>query len=160
MLGTSYARKDRFIKEKRHDVYREMQKHAEPAKCPSCGAVFINGRWQWHDADGHVSELLCPACKRTVDNYPAGEIELKGDFFIGHKEEILNLVRNTEKQEKNLHPLERIMTITDGTEKTTVTTTGIHVARRIGEAVSKAFKGHLSLRYGDGEQSVTVRWIR
>jgi len=160
MLGTSYARKDRFINEKRHDVYREMQKHAEPAKCPKCGAVYINGRWQWHDDGEHASDVLCPACKRTADNYPAGEIELRGDFFVDHREEILNLVRNTEKQEKTQHPLERIITITENEDHTTVTTTGIHVARRIGEAVSKAFKGHLSLRYGNGEQSVNAQWIR
>lgn len=160
MSRSSFARKDRFIKEKRHDVYRENQKPAEPAKCPSCGCVFVNGRWQWQNTDKHAALVICPACRRTADNCPAGEIELKGSFFVGHREEIINLVRNTEKQEKSLHPLERIMTVTDNGTSATVTTTGIHVARRIGEAISKAFKGNLDLRYGDGEQSVTARWER
>ncbi|MBM3163656.1 MAG: ATPase [Chlorobi bacterium] len=160
MSGTSFARKDRFIKEKRHDVYREMQKHAEPAKCPSCGAVFVNGRWQWQGIEKDAVHILCPACKRTADNYPAGEIEFGGIFFLEHRNEIINLVMNTERQEKKLHPLERIMHITHNEATTAVTTTGIHVARRISEAVAKAFKGHLSLRYGDGEQSLTARWMR
>jgi hypothetical protein len=160
MSGSSFARKDRFLKEKRHDVYRENQKHSEPAKCPVCGCVFANGRWQWLDTDKHAAEVVCPACRRTADNCPAGEIELKGSFLVSHKEEIINLVRNTENQEKNLHPLERIMTVTDNGSSAKVTTTGIHVARRIGDALSKAFKGNLVLRYGDGEQSITARWER
>ncbi|MCF8384006.1 MAG: hypothetical protein K9G39_10545, partial [Chlorobium sp.] len=102
---------------------------------------------------------------KKLHNQPVG-YHLKLDLFLSaqwgplHKEEIINLVRNTEKQEKSLHPLERIIALVDNGTSTKVTTTGIHVARRIGEALSKAFKGNLVLRYGDGEQSVTARWER
>jgi len=40
-----YERKDRLIKEKRHDVYRERIKCPEPTLCTECGALFLNGRW-------------------------------------------------------------------------------------------------------------------
>jgi hypothetical protein len=103
---------------------------------------------------------MCPACRRIADNYPAGEIVLKGEFFRQHQQDVLNLVRNTEKQEKEKHPLERIMAINENDTATVVTTTGIHVARRIGEAVAHAFKGQYSFRYGDGEKSIMVKWER
>ena len=41
-----------------------------------------------------------------------------------------------------------------------VTTTGIHQARRIGEALSRAYKGDLTIQYADGEQSIRVYWQR
>jgi hypothetical protein len=47
-------RKDRLIKEKRHDPYREREQWPEPTTCTSCGALYADGRWSWkqppHDA--------------------------------------------------------------------------------------------------------------
>ena len=71
-----------------------------------------------------------------------------------------NLIRNTEKQENGEHPLERIMTFAAEEEHFLVTTTGIHLARRIGEALKHAYQGNLDLTYGDGEQSIRVIWRR
>jgi hypothetical protein len=57
-------------------------------------------------------------------------------------------------------PLERIMTFAAEEEHFLVTTTGIHLARRIGEALKHACQGDLDLSYGDGEQSIRVTWRR
>jgi hypothetical protein len=73
---------------------------------------------------------------------------------------MLNLIHNEEKDEKGERPLERIMEITEEEEQTLITTTGIHIARRIGEAVSRAYKGDLSFNYGDGEKSIRMSWDR
>ncbi|NTW49273.1 MAG: ATPase [Chlorobiales bacterium] len=155
-----YKRKDKLIKDKRHDFYREQQKLPEPTVCPKCNALFVNGRWTWETSSEKPNQAQCPACRRSADNLPAGQIEIKGEFFKAHYDEILNLVRNTEEQEKTAHPLERIMSVTGNGEKTVVTTTGIHVARRIGEALSRSYKGEHNFQYGDGEQSIIVRWER
>lgn len=37
----SYRRKDRLIKEKRHDAYQEQHKWPGPTECAQCGALFI-----------------------------------------------------------------------------------------------------------------------
>jgi hypothetical protein len=42
-----YVRKDRFIKEKRHDVYKQKRKWPEATVCPECGALYEKGRWSW-----------------------------------------------------------------------------------------------------------------
>lgn len=41
-----------------------------------------------------------------------------------------------------------------------ITTTGIHIARRIGEAISRAYQGDLTFTYGDGEKTIRVFWNR
>jgi hypothetical protein len=93
---------------------------------------------------------VCPACRRIADRFPAGRVELSGEFLRDHREEILNLVRNAEDAEKSERPMERIMAITEEAGRALVTTTGIHVARRIGEALSRSYQGELDYRYGDG----------
>lgn len=156
----SHGRKDRLIKEKLHTVYREGDKSLEPAVCINCGVLYMNGRWSWEKPPEQVNKTTCPACRRIADRYPAGHIELKGSFFAERRDEILSLVQNVEKREKEARPLERIIAIENKHEFTVVTTTGIHVARRIGEALSRAYKGELSLQYGDAEKRIRVHWER
>lgn len=155
-----HGRKDRLIKQKRHDAYRERAKFPEPTLCNDCNALFVNGRWCWKEPPDNPYHTTCPACQRSSDDYPAGYIELKGDFFADRRNEILNLVNNVEKQEKTAHPLERIMTIVDENNTTFITTTGVHIARRIGEALSQSYKGDYSFQYADGEKRIRVSWTR
>jgi NMD protein affecting ribosome stability and mRNA decay len=155
-----YGRRDRLVQEKRHDTYREDKKWPEPTVCTQCNAVYIQGRWTWHEPPIKANKVACPACQRIADNYPAGYMEIKGSFFRKHREEMLNLIRNEEKQEKGEHPLERIMAITEEDEQTIIRTTGIHIARRIGEVLSRAYQGDLSFTYGDGEKTIRVLWDR
>ena len=103
---------------------------------------------------------VCAACRRIADRFPAGRVEIGGAFFNDHREEILRLVRNVEAAEKKKHPLERVMAIEDNGEKVLVTTTGIHVARRIGESLSHSYQGEFAFNYGDGEDSIRVSWSR
>ena len=160
MSRSLYGRKDRLIKEKSHDTYREDGKWPEPTVCTRCGAVFASGRWTWQEAPPEANKVICPACRRISDRYPAGTVEIEGTFFEDHLDEILNLIRNVAEQEQRGRPLERIMAITEKEKPTLVTTTGIHLARRIGEALSRAYKGELSCQYLDGEQRIKVRWQR
>jgi NMD protein affecting ribosome stability and mRNA decay len=160
MDKSQYGRRDRLVQQKQHDTYKEDRKWPEPTACAECNAVYIEGRWTWHEPSFKANKVLCPACRRIAENYPAGYLELKGSFFKKHQEEMLNLIRNEEKEEKGEHPLERIMDITEEDEQTLITTTGIHIARRIGEAVSRAYKGDLSFTYGDGEKTIRMLWDR
>ena len=160
MTKGRYGRQDKMIKEKRHDVYRSKEKLPEPTLCSGCGALFVGGRWTWKQSSGGENTVSCPACRRIADRFPAGTIEIKGEFFKSNRKEIINLINNIEKQQKEEHPLERIMDITNGRGATVVTTTGIHIARRIGEALNRSYKGEFSFQYGDGEKTVRVSWER
>ncbi len=156
-----YGRRDRLVREHQHDTYREEGKWPEPTLCVECGAVFVNGRWTWQDESPlDANEVTCPACRRMADDYPAGTIDLQSSFLEQHGEEVRNLILNEEQAEKQEHPLERIMQFREEPDHWIITTTGIHVARRIGEAVARAYQGRLELAYGDGEKSIRVSWRR
>ncbi len=159
-LRGSQKRNDRRIKEKRKDTYRLDNASPEPSLCKNCGAIYVNGHWTWKETNNHFYQTICPACKRMEDNYPAGYIEIKGEFYSRHNDEISNLIKNTEKLEKNERPLERIMSIRNERGRTIVTTTGIHIARRIGEALNRSYQGLFSFQYGDGDKSIRVQWQR
>jgi len=160
MDKSQYGRRDRLIQEERHDSYREDKKWPEPTACTECNAVYVEGRWTWHELPLQANRVVCPACRRIAEDYPAGYLELKGSFFKTHREELLNLIRNEEEAEKGEHPLERIIDITEKDEGALITTTGIHIARRIGNALSQAYKGDLSFTYGDGEKTIRMLWDR
>lgn len=158
-MGRS-ARRDRFLKQGSGDAYRSRGKFAEPTVCQGCGALFQGGRWLWGEPPPGAALAVCPACQRTADRLPAGEVAIGGDFFREHRQEIMNLVRNEEAAEKGGRPLERIMTVEDTGEGALVTTTGVHLARRIGESLARSYQGSFDFRYGDGEQFIRVSWTR
>jgi len=153
-------RRDRQIEEYVHDAYRARYKPKEPAVCPTCGVMFEHGTWSWKPRPEGAHEHVCPACQRTQDKFPAGYVTLEGEFLKAHRDEILHLVRNEESRTKPEHPLERIMAIEEDGGKTVVTTTDLHLARRIGDALHHAYQGNLETKYSPDEYLVRVYWSR
>lgn len=154
-------RRDRQLRERIHDPYRMRDKPAGPARCPQCGASYAKGRWQWQDGPVNgAAAYLCPACQRVRDGLPAGVVTIEGWFVAPHKEEIVGLVRRCAAEENATHPLNRIMDLRDVGVHLEVTTTDIHLPRRIGEALAKAYDGHLSYHYQEGEYHLRVMWHR
>ena len=160
MDRSSHGRRDRLVKERIHDTYQVRAKLPEPTVCPECGVVYQKGRWTWKEAPEGANKAICPACRRIADQYPAGHIEIKGDFFADHRIEIINLMRNMEDKEKENHPMERIMAIEEQSDGALVTTTGIHLARGISTALSNAYCGDTSIVYLDADNIVKVNWTR
>lgn len=153
--------KSHLIDEERHDPYRASAKLAEPIVCRQCMAVRTEGRWQWTDKPLPGAHWdLCPACHRTNDRYPAGELTLTGDFLNTHGQEIIRLARNVEALERHEHPLQRIMEVADDGDRIVVTTTDIHLPRRIGHAIASAYKGDLETHYDEAGHFVRMTWRR
>jgi hypothetical protein len=149
-----------MIKKKRHGLFRRREKWPDPTMCERCGALFEKGRWTWNKTDEEVYKTTCPACRRIAGNHPAGYVEIRGGFFYDHRQEIVNLIENVEKQQKSERPLERLISMQDLAEYTLVTTTGIHIARRIGEALARAYQGEMNFQYADGDKQIRVYWER
>ncbi len=91
---------------------------------------------------------------------PAGTISLRGAFVKAHTDELSGLIRNTEENEKGEHPLERLMAISDEPDGLRVTTTGLHLAQRIGHALEAAYDGELKILYDGEAYYVDVHWLR
>jgi hypothetical protein len=160
MGNDSHQRRDRLIKEKRHDVYREKGQWPEPTACTSCGALYVDGRWSWKKPPRDAHQATCPACHRITDGYPAGFVEVRGTFIAERREELISLMRHVEEREKSEHPMERIIAVTREDDHTLVTTTGIHIARSIGEALSRSYSGDLRCQYAEEGYIIRVSWQR
>ena len=142
------------------DPYRRAAKPVEPTHCPTCGAVFEQGRWRWGKAPEEANEENCPACQRIRDAFPAGYVTIKGEFIKDHRDEIVALINAKEQREKAEHPLQRIMAIEEVRDGLQVTTTDSHLARGIGQALHDAYKGDLKLKYSRDENLLRATWKR
>jgi len=158
--GFHPIRHDRLPLESVMDSYKAKGKLSEPTVCQDCGAVFQAGRWQWLPKPGNAHQTSCPACHRVRDHFPAGYVIMGGEFFTKHEREIMQLIQHREAQEKTEHPMQRIMAIEKSKLGTVVTTTDIHLARGIGEALHHAYRGELEFRYNPDQNLLRVNWIR
>ena len=158
--GRRVRSKRNIFQEYVHDAYKSSAKLPTPTLCPECGAVFSDGRWTWLPHAQPVHTELCPACHRVHDHFPAGYVKVSGEFSAEHRDEVTQLVRNLEKKEKTQHPLQRIMDIVDEPDGMLVTTTDVHLAHGIGEALKHAYKGTLDSHYNPEEKLLRVSWTR
>ncbi len=143
-----------------HDAYRANEKLADGTCCPDCGAVIANGRWQWLEAPVGAVFERCPACLRIHDNFPAGYVTLRGSYLAEHRTEILSIAQNLAAKEKAEHPLQRLMNTVEDHDEVKMTTTDIHLARAIGDALHHAHGGKLDIKYGPDDNVVRVEWNR
>jgi len=150
-----------LIHERVHDPYKTTSKPTQPTICPICYALFKDGRWQWAESwPINAHKQICQACHRTRDNYPAGVVTITGSFALSHASELLNLIRNHEREENREHPEHRIMRIEQKTDKIVIETTDVHLPHAIGEALHDAFKGSLEFRYSEESYFAEVKWNR
>jgi NMD protein affecting ribosome stability and mRNA decay len=159
-VGLPHVYRNKPLEPHVDDSYRTRGKYTEPTVCPECNAVYHAGHWQWLSLPAAPTYALCPACHRIRDGAPAGYVRLEGPFLSGHSSELLAVVRNVEKKEKAERPLNRIMAVDKDEDGVTVTTTDVHLARDIGEAIRHAYQGKLTLHYGPDEKFVRVTWTR
>ena len=106
----------------------------------------------------NAAQQICPACRRISDKFPAGVVTLRGRLPQPQQDDLVRLVRHQEEAEKAEHPLNRIIGIDETAQGLVVTTTDIHLPRRIGEAVRRAFHGALDIEFDSDEYFVRVNW--
>ena len=158
--GRQPTYRSKLFPEHVHDAYKSSAKLPTPTVCPECSAVFADGRWQWLAQPASAHRELCPACHRIQDRFPAGYVKVEGEFARGHRTELIELARNLEKKERAEHALQRIIDIADEDGGFLITTTDIHLAHGIGEALHHAYRGALESHYNREEKLLRVRWSR
>jgi hypothetical protein len=144
----------------RSDPYSLGQKLSDPSACTECHAIFRAGRWAWGAPPADAARVICPACKRIADDYPAGVVELRGAYLAEHRVELERLARNVEERERAEHPLKRIVSIRAAGDGLEIATTDAKLARGIGAALRRAHRGTLRLPATRRESLVRVTWTR
>ena len=150
----------RILDASRHDPYQASGKCREPTHCETCGAVYKAGRWRWTERPATSAPCTCPACKRIHDRLPAGRLTLEGPYVAEHEKELVQIARHQAEQERAEHALHRIMDIEPRSGAIEITTTDIHLPRRIGEALERAHDGALTIRFSEDAYEIAVRWRR
>lgn len=150
----------RVFDDPRHDPYQPPGKYAEPMHCATCGAVYARGRWHRSAAAPGSRPGTCPACRRIHDRIPAGRLTLAGEYVALHRPELVQIAQNQERQERAEHVLHRIIQIDERDDVIDITTTDVHLPRRIGEAVRRAHDGELTIDFGKDAYEIRVRWKR
>jgi len=144
---------------------------AEPALCRLCGAVYAERRWKsagapkteatkhkrWHPA----AIVLCPACKQKQEGLPAGFVYVSGDFLTSHRDEIERLLDKEAERTAADNPLAQIMgRETDENGRLVITTTTEHLAKRLGQALEKAYGGDVRYDFSHENKLARVYWQR
>jgi len=147
------------------DPYLVSQNLPDPTVCPSCNLLYHNKRWIKNDELANMVYLVaykykCPACRKIADHYVMGVVNVSGNFFLDHKEDILNLIRNTEAKEILRNPLDRIMSLKNVRDMMIIETTSENLAIAIGKALKRAYKGNLEIKFSDNNKFVRVNWQR
>jgi hypothetical protein len=161
--GFSHNQPERFdrpLAASHAEPYRSRTKRPEPTVCPRCGLEFDDGHWQALHRPEQAHEHVCPACHAGNDRFPSGYATLQGPFVAAHREQFVKLAHTAEAAGKRPHPLQRIIGTEEDGDKITFTTTDVHVARRIGEAIHHACQGKLDTSYGPGDTTVRATWSR
>ena len=126
--------------------------------CADCELVQLQGRWQRSlQAPPSAEEGLCPACQRLRTGTPAGTLVLPPDL-LDASDEILHLIQHIASVEQAEHPLERLMAVERRADRLVVTTTGVHLARKIAHKLAKRFHRKPRFHYADSAGHVEVTW--
>lgn len=151
---------------KKVDVERDMYLPRRSPKgiiqCTGCGAFYHRRHWTLAAPPGFIKPLhphpvYCPACKKTKDRYPAGELRMVG---LAGTERVaaLRLIRNEEERAQEKNPLERIMALTSADGSWRVETTTEKLAQRLGRALKKARGGTVRYQWSHNNKYVRVEW--
>lgn len=150
------------------DPYLPRGASKKVSACEKCHAVYSNKRWSIEPdryetvmQDPATTLLVCPACQKMKDDLPGGIVTLRGDYVLPHKQELLRLVKNEERQARGDNPLERVMSVKEnGSGSLVITTTNERLAQRLGKAIKKAFHGEVAYHFSHDNKLARVDWER
>jgi NMD protein affecting ribosome stability and mRNA decay len=155
-------------------VDREAGQHRGPAAvpgpriCERCGAVYSKRRWTVSSTlsprrlrtIAAPDATLCPACRLIAEGRFGGEVRVSGAFVADHGDEVERLIRNEAARAAEDNPLARIVRFDRSRAGFTVRTTTEHLAKRLGQALRKAFDGTVRYRFSHENKFAHVTWSR
>ena len=147
--------------------------------CPDCNCVFFDKAWH-HSLEEDAKHLtdekprtsaqvrgknirfkICPACQMKKDKTFEGELVMTlSKEKMAEKNEILNVVKNSDEQARTHDPMDRVLWIEYKDSEIRVLTSENQLAVRIGKKLESAFKGGtLEIKHSHEEDIIRVFWI-
>ncbi len=144
------------------DTYLPRRSPKGVIQCTGCGAFYHRRHWMLAVPAGfippvHMHPIYCPACRKMKEQYPSGELSLRG-MDPAERQEVLRILRNEEEQARNKNPLERIMRVAQKNNDWQVETTTEKLAQRLGRSVRKARGGKLAYKWSHNNKFLRVVW--
>ncbi|MCC7008480.1 MAG: hypothetical protein IT184_06660 [Acidobacteria bacterium] len=149
--------------------HRPVQTGAGPQVCERCGAAYIKRRWVAAGVPQVESVktlaapkmVVCPACRMAADGRFAGEVRTGGAFLATHHADIEHLIRGEAGRAAEDNPMARILSMTfEAPDRLIVRTTTEHLAKRLGEALHKAYHGTVHYGFSHENKFAHVTWMR
>lgn len=164
VISPSPIRRDR---ERWSDPYRPYADPPAGAVCRNCGAVYLEGRWVLDDAVRQEevavhgeTPTLCAGCQRQAGHDPGGILTLAGEFWKEHWREIHGLLRNEEARIRAENPTSMILAMGECGGILEVRTTNPFLAKRLGQALRRAYGGGVRYVFSRGNPLARVSWVR
>jgi hypothetical protein len=144
------------------DCYLPRRSPKEIIQCTGCGAFYFRRRWTLSLPSGfsnpvQAHPIYCPACTKTRERFPGGELHLVG-VEAANRNEIARILRNEEERARRKNPLERIMRLQATNGDWRVETTTEKLAQRLGRSIRKARGGKLQYKWGHNNKFARVIW--
>ena len=140
--------------------------------CPNCESVFFDKAWHY-SLEKDIKHLenrgsrfknlkfkICPACRMEKDKTFEGELVITlSKEKLTEKNEIINVVKNSDKQARAHDPMDRVLWIEYEGNEIRVLTSENQLAVRIGKKLESAFKGGtLEIKHSHEEDVIRVFW--
>ena len=137
-------------------------------KCSECGVVYFDKSWHHgllEEKQEHLKEnrqfkfTLCPTCKMAKGKIFEGEVVIKlGPKNYNLKANVMNTVKNSDKQAQDRDPMDRILWTEDKDDEVRIFTSENQLAVRIGKKLESSFSGSkLEIKHS-GEDIIRVYW--
>ena len=140
--------------------------YREPTVCDACGAVYVRKTWR-RSRRRRLRALLeeadwarCPGCRQVREGRSYGRVLLKGDWFLGHQDEVRRRVVNVEARARYTQPLRRLVTMGRRGDALEVTTTSQKLAHRVVHELQKAFGGRAAYDWSERDGRLTATLSR
>jgi len=132
--------------------------------CKFCSSIYEEKHWKSIEKLNpkfidQMKKTVCPACHAGKGLISDGTLHVTGSFMNQHRQEILNIILNTETREINRDILNRIERIDTRPNEITVYTGKNMLAVEIGKKISDAYKGgKLEIKWSKKDKPVEVKW--
>jgi hypothetical protein len=104
---------------------------------------------------------VCPACRQAAEGRFGGEVRISGAFFVKHRAEIAQLLKREAERASQDNPMAVILEWRQAESgRLVVRTTTEHLAKRLGQALHKAYRGTVHYEFSHENKFAHVTWMR